>query len=50
MFSLRKITAAALVALAGAAGLLVVAGPTAVLGGADVAHVSAPAPDDSPWD
>lgn len=50
MFSLRKVTAAVLVALAGAAGLLVAAGPMAVLGEAGVTHVSAPAPADSPWD
>jgi hypothetical protein len=50
MFSLRKVTAAVLVALAGVTGLLVAVGPMVVLGEAGATHVSAPALDDSPWD
>ena len=50
MSGLQKITAAALVTLAGAAGLLVVAGPVTALGQGDNAHSEVSVLADSPWD
>jgi hypothetical protein len=50
MLSLRKIAAATLVTLAGAAGLLVVAGPVAALGTGDAVNSNVSVVADSPWD
>jgi hypothetical protein len=50
MFSLQKIAAATLVTLAGAAGLLVVAGPVGALGQDDAVNSEVTVLADSPWD
>lgn len=50
MSNLQKIAAAALVTLAGAAGLLVVTGPLTALGQDDAAHSEVSVLADSPWD
>jgi hypothetical protein len=50
MFRLQKIAAATLVALAGAAGLLVVAGPASALAGNDVHDHGVSVLAGSPWD
>ena len=50
MFRLRKIAAATLVTLAGAAGLLVVAGPLTALGQPDAVQSDVTVLADSPWD
>ena len=50
MFGLQRIAAAALVTLAGAAGLLVVAAPVTALGQGDTAHSDVSVLADSPWD
>lgn len=50
MSNLRKIAAATLVTMAGAAGLLVVTGPVAALGQADAVHSEVSVLADSPWD
>jgi hypothetical protein len=50
MSNLRKFAAATLVTLAGAAGLLVVAGPAAALGQGDTVHNEVSVLADSPWD
>lgn len=50
MSKLRKSAMAAIITLAGAAGLLVVAGPVTVLGQEDAAHKEVSVLADSPWD
>jgi hypothetical protein len=50
MSKLRNIAATALVTLAGAAGLLVVAGPVTALCQDDAAHSGVSVVADSPWD
>jgi hypothetical protein len=50
MFGLQKIAAAALITLAGAAGLLVAAAPVAALGQGDTVRGDVSVLADSPWD
>lgn len=50
MFGLRRFAAAALVTLAGAAGLLVVVAPVATLSQGDVTRGEVTVLADSPWD
>ena len=50
MFALQRIAAAALITLAGAAGLLVVAAPVAALGQGETVHSDVSVLADSPWD
>ena len=50
MSKLRKSAMSAIITLAGAAGLLVVAAPVAVLGQGDAAHENVSVLADSPWD